>query len=606
LADSHSRKLVVILHADVVDSTALVQRNESLAHEGIQASFRLFSATIENYGGMTREIRGDALVAEFSRTSDAVSAALAFQELQDQPGVDETLEIRPRLRVGISLGEVIIADQTVTGAGVVLAQRLEQLAEPGGVVVQGSVSETVPDRMPFEFESLGEQNLKGFVQSFRAFKVRLQSGASIPEPEAGAMSDDNRDDASPGAQSTNLPDKPSIVVLPFSNMSSDPEQEYFSDGVSEDIITDLSKLAGLFVIARNSAFAYKGKAVNVPEICRELAVRFALEGSIRKAGNRVRITAQLIDGATGGHIWADRYDRELADIFEVQDEVTREIVQALAPHLIDSGPPAKSRQPTQNLEAYDYFLRGRSQWWLFTRESNLIARQMFEQAINLDPNFATAIAWLGACHMVEFVNDWSEDPEKSVARHAELVRQAVALDENDPFARAQLGLSYLIARKHDQAIKEAEHALELDPNFAHCHLDLAWFYYYSGRFDEALTVLGNLERLDPLFPDMNLQIQALAEFQLGRYEDALKTLKRRIIRNPNSDVAYVTLASCHGHLGNFKEARKSWRNAHKINPNYSIEYKRKSQPYRNPADFEHIVDGLRKADIDPTKSPRPA
>lgn len=284
MSDYPSRKLAVILHADVVGSTELVQLDESLAHGRIQDSFRRFSETIKAYGGMTQEIRGDALVAEFARASDAVIAAIAFQTENTDSNDQIEDGIRPQLRIGISLGEVIVADNTVTGAGIVLAQRLEQIALPGGVVVQGSVSETVPRRLPFIFESLGEHALKGFEEPVRAFVVKLKPGEQIPESETSA-------DSTRGDAPLELPDKPSIVVLPFTNMSSDPEQEYFSDGVSEDIITDLSKMSGLFVIARNSAFTYKGKASNVPDICRELGVRFALEGSIRKAGNRVRITA---------------------------------------------------------------------------------------------------------------------------------------------------------------------------------------------------------------------------------------------------------------------------------------------------------------------------
>ena len=265
MAHRPSRKLAVILHADVVSSTELVQRDESIAHERIQDSFRHFSETIAAYGGITQEIRGDALVAEFSRASDAVTAAIAFQIENSASNTELEDEIQPKLRIGISLGEVIVADNTITGAGIVLAQRLEQLAAPGGVVVQGSVSETVPKRLPFDFKSLGEQTLKGFDQPIRAFAVQLKPGKQIPNSESEIVTPEIEMNDAHKRPPLKLPDKPSIVVLPFSNISSDPEQEYFSDGVSEDIITDLSKVSGLFVIARNSAFAYKERAFNVPE-----------------------------------------------------------------------------------------------------------------------------------------------------------------------------------------------------------------------------------------------------------------------------------------------------------------------------------------------------
>ena len=593
-----SRKLAAILHADVVGSTELVQRDESVAHERIHASFRRFSATIEAYGGITREIRGDALVAEFARASDAVTAALAFQIANADTNATLEGDIRPELRIGISLGEVIVADNTVTGAGIVLAQRLEQLAAPGSVVVQGSVSETVPRRLPFDFHSLGEQTVKGFEQPVRAFVAQLRPGSRMPDAESGtAIPEREVHEAREGAPSE-LPDKPSIVVLPFTNMSSDPEQEYFSDGVSEDIITDLSKISGLFVIARNSAFVYKGKASNIPDVCRELGVRFALEGSIRKAGNRVRITAQLIDGSTGGHIWAERYDRELADIFAVQDEVTREIVSALAPTLAKTGQQPSRREPTDNLEAYDWFLRGREQWWQLTKQSNQDARSMFERAIELDPNFAMAIGYLAATHLIDHFNQWSESGEQSVRLHYELSQRAVSLDDKDSFGHVQLGMAHAMAKQFESAIAEGKTAIALDPNFAHARFDLAWILHYAGRQADALEMLDEAMRLDPHFHGFFLHLRALACFFLGRYEEAVSNLKRRLTRHPDSDISHVLLAACYGHLGRSEEAQAEWREALRINPGYSLEHRRKVLPYKNPEDFERMVDGLRKANID--------
>ena len=589
-----SRKLAVILHADVVGSTELVQRDESVAHERIRDAFRRFSDTIKVYGGTTQEIRGDALVAEFARASDAVTAAILFQIQNADPNAQLEDDMLLQLRIGISLGEVIVADNTITGAGIVLAQRLEQLAAPGGVVVQGSVSETVPRRLPFDFDSLGEQTLKGFDQPVRAFAVQLRPGERIPDPEKLEIETNEAQER----QTPELPDKPSIVVLPFANMSSDPEQEYFSDGVSEDIITDLSKMSGLFVIARNSAFVYKDKASNVPEVCEELGVRFALEGSIRKAGNRVRITAQLIDGTTGGHVWAERYDRELADIFAVQDEVTREIVSALAPKLTEDKQQFTAREPTDNLEAYDCFLRGREQWWRHTKQANAEARSMFGRAVELDPDFAMAFAWLAASHLLDHINQWSESAEQSVGLHSELARRAVLLDDKDSFAHVQLGFAYLMARQHELAIAEGEKAIALDPNFAHARFDLAWTLHYAGRQVDSLDMLDEAVRLDPHFPDMIWHLRALAYFFLGRYEDAVAALKRRFIRNPNTDVSHVLLAACYGHMGRFAEAQAAWREALRVNPDYSLEHRRKVLPYKNTGDFERVVDGLRKAGVD--------
>ena len=296
--DPQSRKLAVILHADVVGSTSLVQLNESIAHDRIQAAFRNFSETIGAYGGSTHEIRGDALVAEFERASDAVTAALAFQAQNEEVNARFDDDIRPQLRIGIGLSEVIIADGTVTGAGVVLAQRLEQLAEPGGVVVQGSIVETVPVRLPFVFESLGEHELKGFNQPTRAFAASLHAGKELPAPETMAR----LQSAKP--EPLEVPDKPSIAVLAFENLSGDPEQEYLSDGISDSIITGLSRFSGLFVIARQSSFSYKKQAASIQEIASSLGVQYVLEGSVQRSSNRVRVNAKLIDAITGHHLWA--------------------------------------------------------------------------------------------------------------------------------------------------------------------------------------------------------------------------------------------------------------------------------------------------------------
>ena len=394
--DHLTRKLAVILHADVVGSTLLVQQNETLAHERIQAAFHNFSETIKTYGGIARELRGDALVAEFDRASDAVPAALAFQVLNEEFNSKFDDDIQPQLRIGISLGEVIIADNTITGAGVVLAQRLEQLADPGGVVVQGSVSETVPARMPFEFESLGEQMLKGFDQPVRAFAARLQPGKELPASEIIA------NPQSAGPEGLQVPDKPSIAVLPFTNMSSDDEQEYFSDGITEDIITELSRFRSLFVIARNSSFTYKGQAVDIRQVGHELGVRYVLEGSVRRAGESVRITAQLIEAQSGNHIWADRYDRQLDDIFAVQDEVSRTIAATLLGRVEQDRLKLTETSRPENLAAHDYLLRGKTYLFRYTDENIKNAMGYLEKAVKTSPRYADAYAWLALCHCWQY------------------------------------------------------------------------------------------------------------------------------------------------------------------------------------------------------------
>ena len=363
-----ARKLAVILHADVVGSTLLVQKDETLAHSRIQAAFQRLANATEAYGGIAHEIRGDALVAEFSRASDAVCAALAFQIENTDHNHSLTGDIRPDLRVGISLGEVVIADGTITGAGVILSQRLEQLAEPGGVIVQGAVSETVPIRLPFAFESLGEHAVKGFDQPVRIFAAALDPGKTVPAPEphsTAVIQKGLRDDEF-NRSLLELPDKPSIAVLPFTNMSGDPEQEYFSDGITEDIITELSRFRELFVIARNSTFRFKEKDVDIANIAHQLGVQYIVEGSVRRSGKRMRITAQLVDALGGSEVWADRYDRDLDDIFVVQDEVVTAIVGAL-PGRVHHAELERAGRRTVDLRAYDLAQRAWQLLYQWTR-----------------------------------------------------------------------------------------------------------------------------------------------------------------------------------------------------------------------------------------------
>jgi TolB-like protein/class 3 adenylate cyclase len=391
--DQLSRKLAVILHADVVGSTTLVQQNEALAHERIKGAFDRFSEVISSYSGVTRELRGDAILAEFDRASDAVSAALAFQISNRDFNSTLNDDIQPRLRIGVSLGEVIVADNTITGAGVVLAQRVEQLAEPDGLCITAALHEALPRHMPFELDDLGEQAIKGFDDPVHVYRVSITSGQSIPPPEltgkTGSSSGKRqvvasavialvlasglfyffmpRDTGTEEAQvdvAVPLAEKPSIAVLPFNNMSDDPNTDYFSDGISEDIITDLSQLKSLAVIARNSSFTYRNTSAKVQDIGQDLGAEYLLEGSVRKAGNQIRITAQLIDTVNGHHLWAERFDRELIEMFALQDEITEKIVAALSIQLSGDEQQQLAKNATNNFEAYDHFRsRFRTRLW---------------------------------------------------------------------------------------------------------------------------------------------------------------------------------------------------------------------------------------------------
>jgi TolB-like protein/tetratricopeptide (TPR) repeat protein len=474
------------------------------------------------------------------------------------------------------------------GDGVNIASRLEGVAAPGAICLSEDAYRQVKARLDLSVSDLGNTQFKNIAEPIRVYSLRV--GTAEAKATANSESATSR-------LATVPPLKLSIAVLPFANMSGDVEQEYFADGISEDIITALSKLPQLFVIARNSSFTFKGKNVHVQEVGRSLGVRYVLEGSVRRSGNRVRITAQLIDAASGGHLWAERFDRDLTDIFAVQDDVTQQIVDALAINLTEGDRQRLAPEHTGNIEAYDYFLRGRELWHRLTKETNIAARDLLQRAIELDPNFASAHAFLALTHVLDYLNGWSPSPPNSREQAEELARRAVALDDRDPRAHWALSIVELYSRRHDVAISEAQRAIILNPNFAEGHVSLGEALYYSARADEALKYFDRAKVLNPYFPDVLLHFQALASFQLGRYEQAVGLLKERLTRNPATDVSRALLASSYGHLGRFDEARAAWQEVLRVNPDYSLEYRRKVLPYKNPEDFELLVDGLRKAGL---------
>jgi adenylate cyclase len=542
--DRLPRKLAVILHADVVDSTLLVQKDESLAHVRIQDAFRRLSQTTSAYGGTAHEIRGDALVAEFARASDAVCAAFAFQAENIEHNVALGDDIRPEIRVGITLGEVVVADGTVTGAGVVLAQRLEQLAEPGGVVVQGTVSETVPTRLPFEFESLGEQTLKGFDRPTRASVARLKPGAEVPEPESttegfGVVLTPTEDVIA--RPTVELPDKPSIAVLPFTNMSGDPEQEYFSDGLTEDIITQLSRFRSLLVIARYSSFVYKGRSVDAQNVGRELGVAYVVEGSLRRSGERIRVTAQLIEAATGNHVWADRYDRELKDIFAVQDELTETIAATVGGRVTADG-WQRVRVARTNVKAYDLVLQGQALHFRVLKKANSQAQAMLGQALELDPDNVRAHMMLGAAHLLDFTAGWSEEPEASLDRALYHGKRSVQLDDLDGQAHAHLGETLLNLGKLDEARVHFQSAITLNPVDIVSRALYSLYFQRIGEAEEAIEQLAVVARLDPFELSWIPWFRGEAFYLLHRYEESIESLLR--VSEPISDVNRWLAASC--------------------------------------------------------------
>ena len=499
------RRLAAILIADVVGYSRLIRADE----EGTLAALKalraeLIDPKIAEHHGRIVKLMGDGMLAEFSSVVDAVRAAVETQQAVSEHNADLPQDKRMEFRVGINLGDVVVDGDDIHGDGVNIAARLEGLAAPGGICISGSVHEQVRDRVDFTFEDQGEREVKNIDRPVRVWRWVHDTVASLPEA-VGAK------------QLRPLPDKPSIVVLPFTNMSRDPEQEYFSDGISEDIITDLSKVSGLFVIARNSAFVYKDKAFNVPEVCRELGVRFALEGSVRKAGNRVRITAQLIDGSSGGHLWAERYDRDLTDIFAVQDDVTQQIVAALKVKLSKAEKSRIVDGGTRNVDAHDLFLRGRE--WIYGSKKD---REMFDQstgcfrrAIEFDPNYAAPYAGLGLVYLLDHQNHWSDAPETSLDQAGRFISESIAKDDQDPFAHYVAAMVAMWQKDYVKWSEEADRALSLNPNYAPALNIRGTVYIYSGEPAKAIPYIERAMRLDPAFQQQYMHFLGTAYFVSG-------------------------------------------------------------------------------------------
>jgi adenylate cyclase len=582
-----NRRLTAILAADIVGYSRLMRADEAGTLEALRnCRSRSIDPAIAEHHGRVVKTTGDGFLAEFASVVDAVQCAVAIQNALGERNAVLAAEKQMVLRIGINVGDVIIEDSDIYGDGVNLAARLEEIAEPGGIFVSRAVYDQVRDKLPLRFDDLGERAVKNISRPIRIFSVIL---ADRPPPAAALAK----------AQDAAAADRPSIVVLAFQNMSGDPEQEYFSDGIAEDIITDLSKISSLLVIARNSAFAYKGRAVDLRSVSRELGVRYVLEGSVRKAGKRIRVNAQLIDGASGGHVWAERYDRDLTDIFAVQDELTRQIVDALSVKLTKSEQRQLQRRPTENLEAYDQFLRARENFFAHTRASVGQARRQLEMAITLDPRFSAAYGLLAMINHIESINVWSASSERSLDTAHELALKAVEIDDGDPVAHCALASTRLWRREHDKALVEAKRTIDLDPNFAQGYHMLGWVHLYSGRPAEALEQFQTLMRLDPHYPDVYLHFMTQALFQLGRYEEAIETAKQRIARNPNTDITRVLLAASYGQTERAELAREEWKAALRINPEYSLEHRRRTLPYKDPRQFDPVIQGLHKAGIEP-------
>jgi adenylate cyclase len=577
---------------------------------------------IQKHRGRVVDSPGDNVLAEFKSVVDAVRCAVEIQEELKVRNAEVPDNRKMEFRIGVNLGDVIEAGERIYGDGVNIAARVEGLAEGGGISISGTVYDHIENKLALGYAFLGEHTVKNIAKPVRVYRVLMEPGAPAEvnrEKRArlrrwqwGALavtavlvvgaaavviwnfyfhpSPPPEEVPSDKIQALELPDRPSIAVLPFTNMSDDPEQEYFSDGITEDLITDLSKISGLFVIARNSVFTYKGKSVKVEDMGRELGVRYILEGSVRKANDRVRITAQLV------HLWAERYDRDLKDIFALQDEVAQKIVAALAVKLTEDEQKRLVRRYTDNMEAYDSLLQGLEYKNRYTREANVQARQRFERAIDLDPEFALAYALLGLTHFHEWSLGWSQDPQ-SLEQAFELAQRAIALDDSLPEAHAILGEVYLWKKRHGQAIAELEKTIALNPNDADGIARLGNILNWTGRPEEAIRLVKKAMRLNPVYPVWYLWNLGHAYFLTNRYEEAIETLNRVLDPNPDHLPAHVYLAASYGELGRQAEARAEAAECERLSPQTSTEAWRQRLPYKDQAVLERLFDSLRKAGL---------
>jgi adenylate cyclase len=578
-----TRKLAVILAADVAGYSRLMAADEEGTLATLTAHREVIDELIARHHGRIFTTAGDSVMAEFVSAVEAVRCAAAIQREIARRNGELPEPRRMLLRIGVNLGDVMVGGDNLFGDGVNVAARLEAEAQPGGICISGAVHDQIRNKVDLDFHDLGERALKNIGYPVRVFGVRRDDATgSGPRAE-------------PSPPSPTRPSAfPSVAVLPFANLGGDPEQEYFADGITEDLITELSRFQEIRVIARNSVMAYKNRPVRIQEVGRDLGVRYVLEGSVRKAGGRVRITAQLIEAATDHHLWAERFDRDLADIFEVQDEVTSRIVATLAGKLAESERRRARSGQTENLEAYECVLRGRELWERFTPEANREARRLYEKAIALDPDYARAYASLAWTYLVEHSERWGDPEDQPLERALEWARYGVRVNRASHSNHLALGQVCLSKGLHDEALEALETAIALNPNDADGYAFLARALSFAGRPEEAIDLMGKARRLNPAAPRWYAWNLGMALYLARRYDDAVAAFRRG---SPLGDVGYRWLAAAYGQLGREQDAQAAAAEYLKLTPDFSIGRHLEMLHFRRAEDREHYVDGLRKAGL---------
>jgi adenylate cyclase len=622
------RKLAAILSADVEGYSRLMEDNEESTVRTLNDYRTAINDLAQQYRGRIVDAPGDNILAEFTSVVDAVNCAVEIQRDLAERNAELPYNRQMHFRIGINLGDVIEEKGRIYGDGVNIAARVESMSEAGGICISGRAYDQVANKLGLEYENFGEHQVKNISTPIRVYRVLSSPGAAahrviqakdalkrkwykiafstaavvvglavvvgiwqfyVDQPAVEPASVEN--------MAYSLPDKPSIAVLPFNNLSGNPEDEFIADGISESIITALSKTPKMFVISRNSTFTYKGKAVKVQTVAEDLSVRYVLEGSLQKKNDQLRINAQLIDAITGNHLWAEKYDRNLKDIFALQDDITMKIITALQVKLSEGEQANVIAKGTENLEAYLTVLQGLQHWQVFNREGNAIAQELAKDAISADLSYPAAYLLLSKTQMREVLLGTSKSPRRSLKLSIENAQEAISLDTSFADAQAWLGWLYTMTRQHDKGIAAAERASDLNPNSSDAHSYLGLTLNYAGRHEEAIQMYKKAIRLSPIPSVATLFRLCIACRDCGRYEEGTLAAKKAIHLHPNSIPAHTCLASCYALLGRDAEAKSESAEVLRMDPNFSLAILEQRLPYKDPADTKLVVESLRKAGL---------
>jgi adenylate cyclase len=627
--ESFKRKLTAILSADVAGYSRLMGEDEAATVRALETYRRVISDLIQQHRGRVVDSPGDNILAEFASVVDAVQCAMAVQKEIQARNLELPETRRMQFRIGINLGDVIEEEDRLYGDGVNIAARLESLAEPGGICVSKTAFDHIETKLPLGYEYLGDQTVKNIAKPLCAYKILMETRVTVKTPAQAKPKEGARrrsrvialvsvlimvavaavfwrfafPPASPPVEKAYqqqmafpLPDKPSIAVIPSLNMTGEKNQDFFCDGLSESLIMALSKVPQLFVIARESTFRYKGKGVKTKQVSEELGVQYVLEGSVQRAEDRVRITVQLIEALTGHHLWSERYDRSLKDIFDLQDEITMKILTELRVKITEGETVRIQAKGTNNLQAYLKVLEAAGYGYEMNKEANAVAKRLLQEAVRLDPNYAQAHIYLSIALAREVWLGASESPQEMLSNAMKSAQRAFELDNSSAEAQAAVSRVFLLSRQHDKAIETAERAVRLDPNSAIANHFLAMALNYSFRNEEAFPLIRQGIRLNPFYPNLYNSL-GIAYRETGRYEDGIAAVKKALQLSPNYVLAHLTLITLYSYAGREDEARAAAAEVQRIDPNFSLIKYAKEFPWKEGPRRDRIMDALRKAGL---------